>query len=296
MGIGTGRAKGWITAACAGGRIAGTDGQPGLSYLPAHTINGKPYSQRVTFTVYINSTKGVGRDGTPGRSDRFQLVAYNALADSLCRSMKNGQAIDAVLKPHSYQGRSFDANRVMRLEADGTPVMVEKVGFQIVESPTYGEDAQKTIDQEIAAGRRPVNWNIANHADNAIWTQMLKDRANVQYVPGSKVFGYARVLPLTGVGVVQIAQAATGPAAKAAAILARAGGVVPVVTTAVAVPATPPVAAMAAVAPAVDQTQLAALIAEVLAAKNATTETVVTGAAVGAEGIDQKTGFTKEAF
>lgn len=282
----SGRAKGWITSACAGARVAGKDGELGLTYIPAHTINGKPYSQRVTFTVYINSNKGIGRDGTPGRSDRFQLVAYGALADSICRSMSNGKAIDAVLKPHSYEGRSFDSNRTMRLEADGTPVMVEKVGFQIVESPTYGEDSQKTIDQEIATGRRPLNWNIANHPDSATWIQMLKDRANVQYVAGSQVFGYARVIIPQGNGIVQVAQTPTGPAARAANT-ARVGTVQTAVQTPVSVgtvAAVPPIGTPVALSPE----QLAQLVAQVTGAQ---TGTSIVPPVLNTGGIDPKTGF-----
>lgn len=278
-----GRAKGWITSSCAGARVAGTDGNPGLTYIPAHTVNGKPFSQRVTFTVYVNSNKGTGRDGTPGRSDRFQFVAYGALADSLCRSMSNGKAIDAVLKPHSYQGRSFN-NGVMRLEADGSPVIEEKVGFQIVESPTYGEDAQKTIDQEIATGRRPANWNVANHPDNATWTQMLRDRANVQYIPGNPTFGYARVIVPQGAGIVMVTQTATGPAAKAAAIAARAGNTQPPAATGTYVPPATPPAGNVAFTPA----QLAQLVAQVTG--QAPTGAEVTPPAA-TQGIDPKTGF-----
>lgn len=283
-----GRSKGWITSACAGARVAGKDGQPGLSYIPAHTINGKPFNQRVTFTVYINSNRGVGADGTPGRSDRFQIIAYGAQADSLCRSMSNGKAIDAVLKPHSYQGRSF-LNGVMRLEADGSPVIIEKVGFQIVESPTYGEDAQKTIDQEIATGRRPANWNVANHPDSATWIQMLRDRANVQYIPGSPTFGYAKVRIPQGAGIVAIAQTPTGPAARAATAAARAGNTPPPATTGAYVPPAVTVPPAGSPAPiALTQSQLALLVAQITG--QPPTETEVTPPPV-AQGIDPKTGF-----
>lgn len=288
--MGSGRAKGWITSSCAGARVAGRDGELGLSYLPAHTVNGKLFNQRVTFTVYINSTGGVKPDGTPGRSDQFQFVAYGPLADSICRSMSNGKALDAVLKPNSYLGRSFDANRVMRLEADGSPIMVRKVGFQIVESPTYGEDSQKTIDLEVASGRRPVNWNIQNHPDAATWAQMLKDRANIQYVPGSTTFCYARVLPLIGAGVVQVAQAPTGPAAKAARLSARATNVVQPVTGYV-----PPVTGLATetqpVPPvALSSAQITALIAQITGTQAQTTGAEVTPP-VATDIIDPKTGF-----
>ena len=283
-----GRSRSFMTSSCAGVRVAGKDAEPGLKYIPAHTVSGKLYNQRVTFTVYVN--------GSNGKSDRFQFIAYGALADSICRCMSNGKALDAVLKPHSYTGRSF-SNGVMRLEADGTPVMVEKVGFQIVESPIYGEDAQKTIDLEIATGRRPINWNITNHPDQAIWTQMLKDRANVQYVPGSATFGYAKVIVPQGQGIVPVTQAATGPAARAAAAAARAGNTQPPAATGTYVP---PAAAGAQVPPvagtqvppagtaaplAITQEQLALLVAQV------TGQQAGAGATPPAQGMDPKTGF-----
>lgn len=283
------RSKGFMTSACAGGRVAGKDGDPGLTYYPAHTRNGKLYNQRVTFTVYVNAG-GVKADGSPGRSDQFGFVAYGALADSICRSLSNGMAIDAVLEPSSYLGRSFDANRAMRLEADGSPVMIRKVGFQIVRSPIYGEESLKTIDLEIATGRRPANWNVQNHPDAAIWAQMRKDRANVQYVPGSTIFGFAKVITPSGPGIVQVEQSPTGPLAKAARLAARASGtptagyIPPVVNAAVpAVPATGTLPA-AGTLPAISPELLAQAIAAVTGAQ------AQAQAATGAK-VDPKTGF-----
>lgn len=273
------RSRSFMTSACAGVRVAGKDSEPGLTYFPAHTVSGKLYNQRVTFTVYVN--------GANGKSDKFQFIAYGALADSICRCMSNGKALDAVLKPHSYTGRSF-SNGVMRLEADGTPVLVEKVGFQIVESPIYGEDAQKTIDLEIITGRRPINWNITNHPDQATWVQMLKDRANVQYVPGSPTFGFAKVIVPQGQGIVPVTQAATGPAAKAAAAAARAGNTQPPAATGAYVPPAagaqvPPTGTVAPLA--ITQEQLVLLTAQL------TRQNQAAGATPPAQGMDPKTGF-----
>lgn len=277
------RSKGFITATIAGGRIAGTDGQPGLTYFPAHTVNGKAFNQRVTFTVYVNSNKGTKRDGTPGRSDRFHIVVYGPLADSICRCMSNGKAIDAILRPHIYEGRLFDKSGAMRLEADGSPIIVEKVGFQIVDSPIYGEDSLKTIELEVATGRRPINWNVTNHPDSATWTQMLKDRSNVQYVPGSTTFGYARVIVPQGQGTVVTAQVATGPLAKAAAQAARASN-----TTVNA----PPASAQQEPTVAVTQSQLALMIAQATSGQGAGLPTPTpTPTPVATQGIDSKTGF-----
>ncbi|NOR60147.1 MAG: hypothetical protein GQ469_05895 [Methanosarcinales archaeon] len=288
-----GRSKSWFTGSCAGVRVAGKDGDLGLTYLPAHTLNGKPYNQRVTFTVYVNSTSGTKPDGSPGRSDQFQFVAYGAQADAICRCLSNGKALDAIVKPHSYLGRSFN-NGVMRLEADGTPVIVRKVGFQIVDSPIYGEDSQKTIDQEIATGRRPVNWNVAAHPDSATWTQMLKDRSNVQYVLGSTVFGYARVLPLTGAGVVQVAQTPTGPAARVARMTAKAANTSQPAAGAYVPPANPVPAGSTTTNPFAGMTteQIASLVAQITGKSRAEDETTQP---TTAQGVDPKTGFTEAA-
>lgn len=213
-----GRALGFGTGAFSGARVAGKDGQTAMTYIPAHSRNGKAINQKITIPVYINTNKGTNQDGSPGRRHRFSLVAWGPLADACARSLSNGKAIDCIVRPESYMGRDFDANGNARLELDGSPVMINKVSFTITETPTFGEDSQKVIDQEIATGKRPINWNKANHPDAALWSTICRDRQAQQYQPGSALFGYARVTVPQGQGVVLTTPVATGPATKTTAV------------------------------------------------------------------------------
>lgn len=194
------RAIGLGTGSFMGARVAGIAGTPPLTYIQAHVKNGKNINQRCIIPVYINSNKGTARDGTPGRSDRFRLVAWGKLADICAKSLSKGKALDCVYSPHSYEGRIYDAQGNMRVDNTGQPITVERVGFTI-EKIVFGEDSQKEIDQEVQDGRRPVNWNVPNHPDSQLWTKMLQDRQSIQFQGGS-VFGFARVIVPSGPGIV----------------------------------------------------------------------------------------------
>lgn len=193
------RAIGLGTGSFMGARVAGIAGTPPLTYVQAHVKNGKNVNQRCIIPIYINSNKGTNRDGTPGRSDRFRLVAWGKLADICARSLSKGKALDCVYSPHSYEGRIYDAQGNMRVDNVGQPITVERVGFTI-EKIVFGEDSQKEIDLEVQEGRRPVSWNVPNHPDNALWSKMLQDRQNLQFTGGS-VFGFARVIIPSGPGI-----------------------------------------------------------------------------------------------
>ena len=193
------RAIGLGTGSFMGARVAGLPGVPPLTYIQAHVKNGKNINQRCIIPVYINSNKGTNRDGTPGRSDRFRLVAWGKLADICARSLSKGKALDCICSPHSYEGRIYDAQGNMRVDNTGQPITVERVGFTI-EKIVFGEDSQKEIDLEVQEGRRPVSWNIPNHPDSALWSKMLQDRQNLQFVGGT-AFGFARVIVPSGPGI-----------------------------------------------------------------------------------------------
>jgi hypothetical protein len=196
------RAIGLGTGSFMGARVAGIAGTPSLTYVQAHVKSGKNINARCIIPVYINSNKGTNRDGTPGRSDRFRLVAWGKLADICARSLSKGKALDCVCSPHSYEGRIYDAQGNMRVDNVGQPITVERVGFTI-EKIVFGEDSQKEIDLEIQEGRRPVSWNVPNHPDSALWSKMLQDRQNLQFTGGT-VFGFARVIVPSGPGITLI--------------------------------------------------------------------------------------------
>lgn len=218
-----------------GARVAGE-----LTYIPAHTKNGKLINQRTTIPVYLNSNKGTNRDGTPGRSDQYRLVAWGKLADICAKSLAKGKALDCNCTPHSYEGRIYDGQGQMRVDNTGQPLKVEKVGFTI-DKIIFGEDAAKTIDEEIQNGRRPINWNVPNHADQQLYQSILTNRRAEVYAGGTK-FVHAKVIVPSGPG---IALANVAPVAAVAAVA----------------PITAPIA------PVIDQATLQAMIAQALAAQ-----------------------------
>lgn len=193
------RAIGIGAAQFIGARVAGRDGTPSVTYIPAHNKNGKPINQRCIIPVYINSNRGTNRDGTPGRSDRFRLVAWGKLADICARSLPKGKALDCVCSPHSYEGRIYDAQGNMRVDNTGQPITVERIGFTI-ERIVFGEESQKEIDAEIQNGRRPFNWNVPNHPDYQSWLSICQQRQALQYT-GGEIFGFARVIIPSGPGI-----------------------------------------------------------------------------------------------
>lgn len=193
------RAIGMAATQFIGARVAGRDGVPSITYILAHIKNGKTINQRCNIPVYINSNKGTSRDGTPGRSDRFRLVAWGKMADICAKSLSKGKAFDAICSPHSYEGRTYDAQGNMRVDNTGQPITTEKVGFTI-ERIVFGEESQKEVELEIQTGRRPINWNVLNHPDHATWQTILQTRKNAQYT-GGDIFGFAKVIIPSGPGI-----------------------------------------------------------------------------------------------
>lgn len=188
------RAIGISNATFIGARVAGQ-----LTYVAAHKKNGKDINQRCIIPVYVNSNKGTGRDGTPGRSDQFRFVAWGKLADICARNLPKGKALDVICSPHSYEGRVYDGNGSPVLKSDGQPLTIEKVGFT-VEKLVFGEESAKEVDLEVQSGKRPINWNVLNHPDAATYAATLKARQQVQYTGGDS-FGYARVIVPAGQGI-----------------------------------------------------------------------------------------------
>ena len=163
--------------------------------------NGKKINSRVVIPVYCNSHRGTDqKTGEQGRTDEFKLVAWGKLADTCCKSLPKGKAIDVFAEPHSYIGRKFHADGSLFLDAAGQAIEERKVAFTIM-NIVFGEESSKTIAEEIQGGRRPINWNMPNHPDFALWTQMLQQRQQVMWDGRSAVFGYARVTIPQGPGI-----------------------------------------------------------------------------------------------
>jgi hypothetical protein len=192
-----GRAISMKLAVLVGVRVAGQ-----LTYVPAHTKNGKEISARCVIPVYANSNKGTDqKTGEKGRKDEFRLVAWGKLADTCCKSLPKGKAIDVFTEPHSYIGRKFREDGSLYLDAAGQVIEEKKVGFTIL-NIVFGEESSKFVAQEIQEGRRPINWNVPNHPDFALWTQILQARQLKVWDGRSPVFEFARVTVPQGPGIV----------------------------------------------------------------------------------------------
>lgn len=187
-----------VSGSIIGARVAGKDGEPCMTFVPAHNKNGQPINQRITIPVYVNKKKK--RNGSEGRVNKYRVVAWGGLADTAAKCLSNGKEFHGPFELNSYDGRLYDANGNMRLNPDGSEIIIPRISLTLLDI-IYGNDSLKRIDQEIAEGKRPVNWNNPTHPDAALWKQILANRQAVQYTPGMAMYGYARVVVATGPGI-----------------------------------------------------------------------------------------------
>jgi len=236
-------------------------------YYPAHSKNGVNVSQRCTINAFMNIASKAN-DGE-GRNDVIQLTAWGKLGDVCAKSMSPGKEFHCGAKLKTYDARVFFNDQPMTYP-DGTLITVRKVGFSITEL-TFGEESAKHIANEIQAGIRPPDWNLAGAAGYATWRETLKKRNTLVFDPAQPVFGYAKVIlpqgpgigaytpqstpgfagaaPITGAVEAAVVAAAGNPAVPGAALFtspAQPGFAAPITTaspaaTPVAVPAAAPV-------------------------------------------------------
>ena len=209
------RAIGLAGTFFAGVRVAGE-----LTYIPAHIKNGKKINSRCLIPVYRNSNKGTNqKTGEKGRTDAFKLVAWGKLADTCCRSLPQGKAIDGFCEPQSFKGQLFNADGSVRVDNAGVAIETTKVSFTIL-NIVFGEESTKRINDEIQNGRRPQYWNVPNHPDYQLWTQMLQAKQQLVWDGRDAKFGYARVVIPNGAGItLDFSTPATAPVAAPAATL-----------------------------------------------------------------------------
>lgn len=190
------RSIGIAGAFFAGVRVAGK-----LTYVPEHMKAGKKVNSRCVIPVYKNSHRGTNaKTGEQGRSDSFKFVAWGKLADTCAKSLPVGKAIDCLTDPQSYLGNLFAIDGSIRMDNAGIPIQVNKISFTIM-NIVFGEESAKSIDEEVATGRRPVNWSVPTHPDYQLWTSILHQRQAVVW-NGEAEFGYARVVVPQGQGIV----------------------------------------------------------------------------------------------
>jgi hypothetical protein len=180
-------------------RVAGL-----MTYIPAHFLNGKQLSQKVTIPAIVNTGK---RGNNEGRKDSFLISAWGKYADIIAKSFTNGRAFDAWMTAHSFDKRLWKFVNTPNggaiqpvVDAQGQQVVCPNfVGFTI-QRMIMGEESQKFITGEIEAwmkgdqanGRGP-NWHVQGHPEYEALRQRRAAKQAEQFNPQSSTFGYARV-------------------------------------------------------------------------------------------------------
>ena len=172
-----------------------------LTYIPAHIKqDGKRVNAQVKIPVGFNSSRA-GIDPATGepRKEWFTLVAWGKLADTCARTCFVGKELAITGRPNHYTGTLF-MNRQPMVGPDGQPIKIMKVSY-VIDQITFGADSQRHIDDEIARGIRPPQWNVKNTQDAQIWQQICRQRLNEVWDGKSETFGAARVFVPQGVTV-----------------------------------------------------------------------------------------------
>jgi len=179
-----GRSAGLFTAHASGMRISSQ-----LTFTPAFVRpDGKFVNQRVKIPVGINGFKNKKTGEAP--ASFFSLIAWGGRADFCCKNLTMGRAIDVELEPESYRSNYYVGNNIL-LDTNGQPILIDKVQFRVLRI-VLAEEAYELVAEEVRTGRRPQNWEVPNHPDQALWKSMCQNRSNTPY-DGGPTYGYARV-------------------------------------------------------------------------------------------------------
>ncbi len=188
------------------------------TYIPAYEKNGGTISSCLKVKVFCNRKND--------RSDVFDLTMWGKLADAGAKSLSVGKEIHVEARPESYDARIWNEDDVVITKKDGTPQTVRKINF-VVTDIVFGSESDKHIQAEIAAGKRPANYNDGGQGSED-WRAMLKARSAYVYNGQTKMFGFANVrnAGTTGVAAQQSLQTqVTGAVEGTDAVQAAFGGV-----------------------------------------------------------------------
>lgn len=155
------------------------------TFIPGYTKpDGKEINPCLKVRAYVNRKNG--------RSDIYDVRMWGNLAITGAKSLSVGKEFHARLRPESYEGRVWkDKGATLLTNSDGTDVKVLKHSF-VVEDIVFGAESNKHITEEIAAGKRPANWNDGGEGSKA-YKAVLIARKEFKYDGTSKTFGYAKV-------------------------------------------------------------------------------------------------------
>ncbi len=174
-----------------GFRVASTN------FTPEHSKNGKNISAKLEINAYMNIASSA--NGGQGRSEVLKFTVWGKLAHTCAKSMSRGKEFHLESRPRVSDKRVFHNRQPVQL-ADGTVLTTKAVSFTI-EKLIFGSESEKFIADELQAGVRPTNWNVAGHPENLQWKEILKARQAVQFDPASPTYGYANVILPQGPGI-----------------------------------------------------------------------------------------------
>lgn len=171
------------------------------TYIPGYEKNGQTINPCLKVRAFVNRKNG--------RSDIYDLRLWGKLADIGARSLSVGKEFHAELRPESYEGRVWkDKGKELVLNSDGTPVTVLKTAF-VVKDIVFGAESNKHITDEIAAGKRPANYNDGAQG-SAAWSATLKQRAACTTTRTETING--QTVEMFGHAIVRRAGATAAPA------------------------------------------------------------------------------------
>ena len=208
-----------------------------LYFTPEYSKNGVNISAKLEINAFMN-LPGKANNGE-GRNEIIKLTTWGKLAHVCAKSMSEGKEFNAFnCELHVFDKRVFMPSLVQGqpgapvLLPDGTPLTTKGNSFTIGKL-TFGEESNKHIAREIAAGVRPLNWNQAGSVEAAQWKETLKARQAVQYDPNSPTgtYGYATIRQPSGPGIAAYIPQAVGAAPITATVAVAPVAAAPVVAT-----------------------------------------------------------------
>lgn len=197
-----GTSRGKASASLVGLRV----GKNGVTYIPGYNKSGQAISALARISAFCN--------GKNERHDVFALTAWGKLADICAKSLNAGKEFHCDARPESYEGRVFDGQGNVVTKTDGTPLTVRKVSFRITEI-IFGAESNKTVSDEIAAGKRPEDWNVEGSDGQKLWKGILDARNKLAY-NGGESYGYATVRGNTGANLPEQVEQGVNAAQKMA--------------------------------------------------------------------------------
>jgi hypothetical protein len=184
-----------------GGRIGGLKTETHhMSYRPGYTKpDGTDVQPRIRFSVFCNELRDSGQQ----RPDT--ITVWTSLPWLVWLLTKGKEVSLMNLRRRSYMTRTYDnAGNVLK-NPDGTDVMVKRYEFvvrDVVNDIHLGADSAKFAEalaqhaaQEVAAGKRPADWDNFGSAGNTEW-RIIEWMRNHKPYEGGETFGYAKVEPI----------------------------------------------------------------------------------------------------